>query len=209
MEDTKKVSKLLRNNSDKSEDQEVAKLERNSEIKPIAPHQRIVTRKRSVESPWISSNSEQKSRRSSKTEQQDGPRKEECPPEVEAKPQTSAPVVNPGPEEKRAKSRKYQKDGWMTRKPAVDNPLKEKEKEEEKRKKEQVFDFEEEPTVSVDPPIGKILELVVDAEDLKENPCLEKDSGNGSERDDDDNVIEDLSDMDYMNLSKDSGGENC
>merc|ERR1712156_171371 len=104
MAETGKVSKLLRNNSDKSEDQEVAKLGRSSEIKSIAPHQRIVTRKRSVESPWISSNSEQKSKRkeektkeSSKTEQQDGPRKEECPPEVEAKPQANAPVVNPGP----------------------------------------------------------------------------------------------------------------
>merc|ERR1712062_607428 len=117
----------------KSGDQEVAELRRSSENKSIAPHQKIVTRKRSVESPWISSNSEQKSKRkeektkeSSKTEQQDGTRKEACPPEVEAKPQVSAPVVNPGPEEKRAKSRKYQKDGWMTRKPAVDNPLKEK-----------------------------------------------------------------------------------
>merc|ERR1712012_1120763 len=89
---TEKVSKLLRNNSDKSEDQEVAKLGRSSENKWNAPHQRIVTRKRSVESPWISSNSEQKSKErrkeektkeSSKTEQQDGPRKEECPPDVE------------------------------------------------------------------------------------------------------------------------------
>merc|ERR1712107_239318 len=58
MAETEKVSKLLRNNSDKSEDQEVAKLGRSSESKTNAPHQRIVTRKRSVESPWISSNSE-------------------------------------------------------------------------------------------------------------------------------------------------------
>merc|ERR1711962_888361 len=57
--EAEKVSKLLRNNSDKSEDQEVAKLGRSSENKTIAPHQRIVTRKRSVESPWISSNREQ------------------------------------------------------------------------------------------------------------------------------------------------------
>merc|ERR1712173_249331 len=59
MTETEKVSRLLRNNSDKSENQEVAKLGRSSENKSIAPHQRIVTRKRSVESPWISSNSEQ------------------------------------------------------------------------------------------------------------------------------------------------------
>merc|ERR1712062_426495 len=61
MAETEKVSKLLRNNSDKTEDQEVAKLGRSSENKSNAPHQRIVTRKRGVESPWISSNSEQKS----------------------------------------------------------------------------------------------------------------------------------------------------
>merc|ERR1711948_245186 len=59
MSETEKVSKLLRNNSDKTEDQEKAKLGRSSEDKSNAPHQRIITRKRSVESPWISSNSEQ------------------------------------------------------------------------------------------------------------------------------------------------------
>merc|ERR1719500_907960 len=37
---------------------------------------------------------------------------------------------------------------------------------------------------------------------------MEKDSGNGSERDEDDAVIEGLADMDYMNITKDSAGEN-
>merc|ERR1740116_338723 len=97
----------------------------------------------------------------------------------------------------------------MTRKAKDDCQSKEKERAEEERREHQVFDFEEEPEDTVDdPPIGKIPELVVNDDDLKEKPCLEKDSGNGSERDEDDTVIEDLADMDYINITKDSVGEN-
>merc|ERR1712083_670261 len=107
---------------------------------------------------------------------------------------------------KKAKTKRYQKNGWMTRKTKDDSLSREKEKEE--RLDHQVFEFEEEPEEKVDPSMGKILELVVNDDDLKEKPCLEKDSGNGSERDEDDTVIADLGDIDYINITKDSSGEN-
>ena len=204
------------------------KLDKSGEKKSKVCHQRIVTRKRSVESPWISSNGEQKSRRrvdnvkeASKTEKENDSKKEDSPSrsvtteeEEGTNPQTISHAVSEteektiSSEEKKTKARKYPKNTWMTRKAKDDCQSREKEKAEEEKREHQVFEFEEEPEDNVDPPIGRILELVVNDDDLKEKPCLEKDSGNGSERDEDDTVIEDLVDMDYMNISKDSVGEN-
>ena len=201
-----------------------SQLDKGGDKKSKVCHQRSVTRKRSVESPWISSTGELKNRRkvdgvkeASKTEKEKDAKKEESPrrsvtteEEESINPQTTCHAVGEteekttSSEEKKTKARKYQKNTWMTRKPKDDCPAKETGKAEGERREHQVFEFEEEPVDNVDPPIGKILELVVTEDDLKEKPCLEKDSGNGSERDEDDTVIDD---MDYINITKDSVGE--
>jgi len=106
--------------------------------------------------------------------------------------------------------RKHLKNSWTTSQQKEQPDLrKSKDKSPEKYDSDEmlkVFNFEEDASEEedVDPPLGKILELVIEDDDKKSKPCLEKDSGNGSERDEEDAVIEDLVDMDYMNAAKDS-----
>jgi hypothetical protein len=112
-------------------------------------------------------------------------------------------------------SKKCLKTSWMTTKkrehlstitPKEVKVLEETEGSVEMRSEElyKVFNFEEDQEEDMAPTMGKILELVED--EGKEKPCVEQDSGNGSDRDEDD--MTDLTGLDYLNMSKDSVGIN-
>lgn len=115
---------------------------------------------------------------------------------------------------KRKAGRRSPENGWTTKAKNNHHSVKPKSLDYISPKLDQdeiykVFEFEEEKEVEIDPSLGRILELVVDDED--ENKLREeKDSGNGSDREDDEavNNATNLEDIDNMDSSKDSGGAN-